>query len=323
MIQTGHGRPLLAAALVLLSVLLAAAPAAPAASRDNVIEIAVPRPAADQVVLARAQIRMGFENARVGQVGRLAVRRAGRAPAGIGLAAVRAGQRGGTVSVRLVAVRTGSAGRGGGPLRVRFRVGEPRHTFQRVVTSTVRIAPDTRVRRNRECATINGEAARWSAVRGLRGLRLDGRRFGARTAVGAALEVACERDIRSVTGAERFLNAVDSGFAGSGGTVEGFFATWVRDAAGNEKVCVYVRGRRGGDGDVTVASTTQRYELDDTSGLARVDTAIAGEGEYAFTVRWRQPDGTLRESESTLRVPPAGDRGRAAPEPYSSAGACA
>lgn len=322
MIQTGQGRPLLVA-LVLLSVLLAAAPAAPAASRGNLIEVALPRPAADEVVLARAQIRMAFDAGRVAQVGRLSVRRAGRVPAGFGVAAVRARQRGDTVWVRIAAVRNGPAARAGAPLRVRLRVGDPVHTFRRVVTSTVPIAPDTRVRRSRDCATINGEASRWTAVRGFAALRVEGTRFGARTAVGAAQEIACERDIRSISGTERFLTAVSRDFDGGGGIVEGFYATWARDAAGNAKICVYVRGRRGGDGNVTVASTTQRFELEDETGVGRTDTAIAGEGEYAFTVRWRQPDGSLRESESTLRVPAEGQKGADAPQPYAAAGPCA
>jgi hypothetical protein len=321
MIQTGHGRPLFAA-LVLLTVLLAAAPAAPAASRDNVVEIAMPRPAADQIVLARVQVKMGFE-ARVAQVGRLNVRRAGRVPAGFAVAAVRARQRGDTVTVRLAAVRTSSSARSGGRLRVKLRVGAPRHTYERAVTSTVPIGPGTRVRRHRDCATINGEAARWQAVRGLSAVRLEGIRFSARTAIGAALELACERDIRTVAGTDRFLVSVDRDFAGGGGgVVEGFYATWARDAAGNPRICVYVRGRRGGEGDVTVASTTQRFELDDARGVARADTPVAGEGEYAFKVRWRQPDGTYRESESTLRVPADGQKGNDPAEPYSAAGNC-
>ncbi len=115
-------------------------------------------------------------------------------------------------------------------------------------------------RRAPGCATINREASRWTPVRGLRGIALAGSVFGARTAVGAAQEIACSRSIRSVSdlAAERFLNAVDRRFAGgAAGPVEGFFATWSKDAAGNAKVCVFVRGVRGGTGDVSIAGTTR------------------------------------------------------------------
>jgi hypothetical protein len=207
-------------------------------------------------------------------------------------------------------------------MRVKLRVGDPRHTYVRAVTSTVPIGPNTRVRSNRDCRTINAEAARWTAVPGLASVRVEGLRFSARTAVGATLELACEKDIRSVSGRERFLNTVDRDFAGGGGVVEGFYATWARGADGAPRICVYVRGARGGEGDVTVASTRQRFELDDANGIARVDTVVAGEGEYAFTVRWRQADGTFRESESSLRVPAGGEKGNDPPEPYSAAGNC-
>jgi hypothetical protein len=315
MIQTGHGRPLFAA-LVLISAVLCATPAAHAASRGNLIEVTVPTPRSDQVVLARVEVTM-----RGG--GRLAVRRAGRVPAGFGVGAVRAGQRGDTVLVRLAAVRRRASARAGRSLRIRLRVGTARHTYGRVRTQTVPIGPATSVRRTRDCATINGEAARWTVVPGLATVRVDGRTFTARTAVGAAQQIACERRIRSVRDTQRFLVSVDRDFAdGGGGIVEGFYATWARDANGAPRICVYVRGERGGEGDVTVASTTQRFALDRTRGLARVDTPVAGEGEYAFTVRWRQADGTYRSSESSLRIPASGPKGNDPPDPYAAAGNC-
>ncbi len=326
--RTGHGRPLGVLALAVLA-LLALAPTAPAASRyGNVVEVSVPRPAGSQVVLARLQVKMGLRAGRSGGLGSLRVRRvAGRLPAGYGLAAVRARPRRGVVTVRLAAVRTTSAARAGAALRVRLRIGGSRVVYRRATTFAVAIGPRTAsVRGAPGCATINGEASRWTPVRGLRGIRLAGTVFSARTAVGAAQEIACSRSIRSVSdfAAERFLNAVDSRFAGgAAGPVEGFFATWVNDGAGNAKVCVFVRGARGGTGDVSIAGTTQPFRLDDANGVARVDTAVPGPGEYPFLVRWRQPDGTIRESESSLRVPAAAGRGDDPPQPYAAAGSCA
>ncbi len=322
MIQTGHGRPLGAIALsaFVLLALLALAPAAPAASRGNVVEVRMPAPRSDEVVLTRLEAQM---RARYGAMGPLSVQRVSRVPRGISIAAVRARQRGGTVIVRLVAVRSSGSARFGG-MRVRLRIGSSRMTFRRALTSTVPINPATSVRGTRDCRTINGEAGRWTPVPGLAGISLEGLRFGARTAVAAAMEIACRRTITTVGGSERFLATVDQGFVDrdEGGVVEGFYATWARDAAGNARICVYVRGRRGGEGDVTVATTTQAYELGDDTGIARVDTAVAGEGEYAFVVRWRQPDGTYRESESTLRIPGGGQKGNDPPEPYAAGGLC-
>ena len=321
MIQSGQGRPL-TAALVLLALLLVAAPTAPAKSRDNVVEVTLPRPAPDEMVLARAEIEMAFE-ARVAAVGRLKVRRVGGLPPGFGVAAVRARQRGDTVLVRLVVVRNGDAARAGPPMRVKLRVGDREHTYERAVTTTYEIGPESRVRRHRDCATINGEASRWRPVRRARVIRFGVRRFGALTAVGAAQEVACDRDIDTVPAGERFLSAVDPDYgAGGGGVVEGFYATWARDEAGRPRVCVYVRGRRRGEGDVTVAATTQPFLLSAGNGLARVDTQVAGEGEYAFRVRWRQPDGTYRQSESTIRIPASGAKGNDPSGPYAAAGNC-
>jgi hypothetical protein len=159
-------------------------------------------------------------------------------------------------------------------------------------------------------------------VRRLRTIRFGARRFGALTAVGAATELACRRDIESITGTDRFLIAVDREFLRGGAAIEGFYATWAREPDGAPRICVYVRGRRGGSGDVTLAGSTQGFRLDTTRGVGRVDAVVPGEGEYAFTVRWRQRDGTLRESDSTLRVPASEPKGGDPEEPYSSAGNC-
>ncbi len=328
MILTGHGRLIGAIALAVL-ILLSLSPVARAQSPyGNVVELTLPRPAADEVVLANSEIEMTRRAARVAQLGSLDVRRAGgRLPRGYGVTAIQARPRGDRVIVRLVAVRASAAARPGRSLRVRLRIGTSRVVYRRATTTTFAIGPRTTVRGARRCGTIVGEASRWRSVRGLAGLGIGGERFGARTAVGAAQQIACRRRILSVPSeaAERFLVAVDDDFVGAdggGGSVEGFYATWARDAAGNARICVYARGDRGGEGDVTVASTTQRFTLDDTSGVARVDTPVAGEGEYAFVVRWRQPDGTYRESESTLRVPGGGTKGNDPPAPYSAAGTC-
>ncbi|HEV3002307.1 MAG TPA: hypothetical protein VGW75_16315 [Solirubrobacteraceae bacterium] len=322
--RTGRGRPPAALALAVLA-LLAAAPAAPAASGyGNVVDVALPRPAADEVVLARLQAAMTLRPGRRGGLGSLAVRRAGgRLPRGFALAAVRARPRGATVTVWLAAVRTRAA-RGGRPLRVRLRIGGARVAYRRATTWSVGVRPGRRVRGVPGCGTISGEAERWTAVGGLRSIALGGQRFAARTAAGAALEVACRRSIRSLSplAAERFLNAVDARFAGTGEAVEGFFATWARDAAGNAVACVFVRGARGGGGDVTIAGATRRFALDAEHGVARVDAALPGPGDHPFLVRWRQRDGTVRESESTLRVPAGGTRGDGPPPPYSAAGSC-
>jgi hypothetical protein len=330
MIEIGHGRPLRTsalAALVLLTLLLVAAPAASAKSHGNLIEALVARPKADQVVLGRVEVRMGSD-ARVARVGALNVRGAGGVPAGYSVAAVRAKQRGDTVTIRLAVVRATGAARGGRGMRVRFRVGRRGLTYKSAVTNSVPIGPDTRVRLARDCRTISAEASRWRAVRGFTGVRIGSERFAARTAVGAAQQIACEKRIGSLSGeaADRFLLAVDPGFAGAsegGGVTEGFYATWAKDASGNARICVYARGRRGGDGDVTLNGVRQAFTMDDTSGIARVDVGVPGAGEYSFTVRWRQADGTFRSSRSSLRVPEGGQRGNDPPDPYSAAGPCA
>ncbi|HEX2087070.1 MAG TPA: hypothetical protein VHF89_15425 [Solirubrobacteraceae bacterium] len=327
MIQTGHGRPLGAAALgalVLTLLSLAAAPGAHA-RLTNVVSVSIPRPAGDEIALVRVEARMSFDAARVAGLGNLPVRASGRVPAGFALAGVRARPRGDTAIVRLAAVRT--FGRAGPPIRLRLHIGRRGvHVFRHALLSTVRIGPSTRVRRPGGCATIVGESVRWVNVFPLGGLTLGGERFGARTVVGAAQQLACRRRMLTVPSLliDRFLTAVDRDFTADdgGGAVEGFYATWARGADGRPRICVYVRGDRGGRGDVTVASTTQQFILDDDFGLARVDTAVAGEGEYAFVVRWRQPDGTFRESESTLRIPSGGRKGQDPPRPYSAAGLC-
>lgn len=321
-----RGRPLVALVLAALAA-FAAAPATPAAgaSYGNLVEVAMPRPGGDAIVLARVRATMALRPGRSGGLGALAVRRAGgRLPRGFDLAAVRARPRGGTVIVWLAAVRTRPAARRGRPLRVALRIGGERVAYRRATTWSVSLRPATSVRGVPGCATIGGEAARWTGVPGLRSIALGGERFGARTAAGAALEVACRRTIRSVprAAAERFLTAVDRRFAAAVEAVEGFFATWARDAAGNVNACVFVRGARGGAGDVTIGGETRRFGLDASYGVARVDAALTGPGDHPFVVRWRQPGGSLRESESILRVPASGSRGDDPPRPYAAAGNC-
>lgn len=309
------------AATVVLAALLAATPAAPAASRDNVVEVELQRPASDEIALAHTRIEMADEDGGRA-TGRLPVRRVRGIPDGFGVAAVRAGRDGDTVTVRIAAVRTGADSHRGRPLRVRLRVGKPRHTYKRAVTSRVMIAPGQRVRRHPGCGAINGEAEGWKPVRRLRTIRFGARRFGAMTSVGAATELACGRIIESITGTDRFLIAVDREFLRRGPAVEGFYATWAREPDGSPRICVYVRGRAGRSGEVTLAGSTQGFRLDTVRGVGRVDAVVPGEGEYPFTVRWRQPDGTLRESESTLTVPASEPKGGDPEEPYSSAGNC-
>jgi hypothetical protein len=316
--------------ILVLTFLFAAAlaPAAHAVPYGNVVPITLPAPKGDEVVLARVQI--GMEISRKvrpspASIGPLTVRRAGRAPArGYAVNAVRARVRGKQVTVRLVAVRTGN--RSLRRLRLKLRIGTARAAFTGARTRTVAMNPDARVRRLPECGVIGGEAMRWRPVAGLAGVRIGGERFGARTTVGAAQQIACRRAIRSVpsAAAERFLVAVHPAFAGGPGSpVEGFFATWARGEDGGTRICVFVRGDAGATGDVTVGTTTQPFTLDDDRGVARTQTDVPGEGEYLFTVRWRQSDGTFRETESTLRVPAGGTRGDNPPAPYSAAGACA
>ncbi|HEX2084577.1 MAG TPA: hypothetical protein VHF89_02765 [Solirubrobacteraceae bacterium] len=328
MIQTGHGRPLGATALgalVLIVVSLAVAPGAHA-RLTNVIPVDIPRPAADEVSLVRVEARMSYQ-AQVAGLGDLPVRVTGRLPRGFAVAGVRARPRGDTAIVRLVAVRTTSRAPAGRDMRIRLRIGSyPTHVYRHALMRAVRIGPSTRVRRPTGCATIVGESARWRVVRRAGAIGVDGVRYGARTVVAAAQQLACDKRIPTVssTAMEQFLTAVDPDFAASDGSgaIEGFYATWAKAPDGSARICVYVRGDRGGSGNVTVASTFQEFTLDDDTGVTRVDTAVPGEGEYAFVVRWRQPDGSFRESESTLRVPGGGTKGQDPPAPYSAAGPC-
>ena len=329
MTETGHGRPLPAialAAVVILSLLLLAPAARAASPFGNVVEVKLPRPTTTEVLLGRVVIDM---QARTGGPARgsLNVRRAGGSlPAGYSVAAVQARPKGSRVTVRLVAVRGTGAARAGGPLRVKLRIGGSKVVYRRATTATVPIAPDTTVRRAPECRTIVNEAAGWKPVSGLARASVEGTRYAARSAVGAAQQIACSVRIPSVSsiGASSFLEAVDPEFAEEpGATVEGFFATWVKNPDGSARICVFVRGERGGTGDVLVASTTQPFTLSSSDGVAKTSTDVAGEGEYAFRVRWRQSDGTFRTSESAVRVPAGGGRGDDPPAPYSAAGTCA
>jgi hypothetical protein len=318
--------------ILVLGFLLAAllAPAAHAqVEYGNVVPVAVPAPRGDEVVLAKVLVSMEANRRarpRPRGIGPLTVRRAGRGiPRGYAVTAVRARPRGNRVLVRVAAVRT-TGGRVRGRLRFRLRVGTSRAAFTSAQIRTAAIDAETRVRRQPDCSGIGGEADGWSLVRGLSGVRLEGERFGARTTVGAVQQLACRRAIDAVPAgaAERFLLAVHPTFAGAGvPVVEGFFATWARDAAGATRICVYVRGRPGSAGDLTVGTTQQPFTLDADRGLALTRTDVPGDGEYAFTVRWRQPDGSVRRSESTLRVPAGGTRGNDPPRPYRAAGACA
>jgi hypothetical protein len=307
---------------------MAVAPSAHAAEYGNVVPVSLPAPKADEVVLARVQVGMEISRKarpRPQSIGPLTVRRAGGAPArGYAVTAVRARPRGNRVVVRLAAVRL-RGGRTVPRLRLKLRIGTARAAFTGAQIRSVAMDPDTRVRRLPECGVIGREAEGWSLVRGLAGVRIGGERFGARTTVGAAQQLACRRAIASVPvgAAERFLVAVHPLFAGGGGAaVEGFFATWARGADGAARVCVFVRGRPGATGDVTVGTTTQQFTLDADRGIARTQTAVPGEGEYLFTVRWRQSDGTFRDTQSTIRVPAGGTRGNEPPAPYSAAGSC-
>jgi hypothetical protein len=318
--------------ILVLSVLLAAA-IAPAAHAQveygNVVPVTLPAPKGDEVVLARVQVGMEISRKarpRPRSIGPLTVRRAGGPVArGYAVTGVRARPRGNRVIVRLAAVRL-RGGRVVPRLRLKLRIGTRRAAFTGAQIRTVAMDPDTRVRRQPECGTIGGEAARWSLVAGLAGVRIGGERFGARTTVGAALQFACRRTIDAVPigAAERFLVAVHPQFRGGGGSpIEGFFATWARGDDGRTRICVFVRGRPAGTGDVTVGTTAQQFVLDNDRGVARTQTDVPGEGEYLLRVRWRQSDGTFRETESTLRVPAGGTRGGEPPRPYSAAGSCA
>ncbi|HEX8207220.1 MAG TPA: hypothetical protein VF587_14260 [Solirubrobacteraceae bacterium] len=317
--------------ILVVSLLLFAAlvPSAHAVEYGNVVPVSVPAPKGDEVVLARVEV--GVEISRRARprprgIGPLTVRRAGGAiPRGYAVTAVRARPRGRRVVVRVAAVRT-SGGRVRSRIPFKLKVGTARAAFTGAQVRTVALDPDTRVRRLPECGAIGGEAEGWSLVRGLASVRIGGERFGARTTVGAGQQLACRRSIASVPvgAAERFLVAVHPGFRGGGGTaVEGFFATWARGADGAMRVCVYVRGRPRGTGDVTVATTSQAFTLDEDRGVALTQTTVPGDGEYLFTVRWRQFDGSFRETEGTIRVPAGGTRGDDPPAPYRAAGSCA
>jgi hypothetical protein len=316
-----------ALALSFLSAVVLAPAAHAQVPYGNVVPVTLPAPNGNEVVLARVRVQMEIDRRlrpRPASIGPLTVRRAGGGVArGYAVAAVRARPRGNLVTVRLGAVRTGS--RSVRRLRLRLRIGTARAAFRTARTRTVALAPRRSVRRLPDCAAIGAEAARRSLVRGLASVRIGGERFGARAAVGAAQQHACGRPIAAVPAgaAERFLLAVHPAFAGGPGSpVEGFFATWARGADGRARVCVFVRGRPRGTGDVTVGTITQPFVLDADRGVARTQTDVPGEGEYQFTVRWRQADGTFRSARSTLRVPAVGTRGTQPPAPYSAAGSC-
>jgi hypothetical protein len=326
--KTGHGRPPAVIALAALTFLLLAAPGARAASPyGNVVEVRVPRPGPSEVLLARADVVMQLRGGVTqGDLGSLRVRRAGGTlPAGYSVAGVQARPRGKRVTVRLAAVRSGSAARAGAPLRVRLRIGGSRVAYRRVTTATVTIAPRTSVRRTPDCRGIVGESAGWRPVSGIAAMRIGPfTSWGARAAVGAAQQIACDRRLPTIPTQliAGFLEAVDPDFDTARAAVEGFFATWVKNADGTARICVFVRGGTGGTGDALVGTTTQPFTLSEDAGVARTVTEVAGEGEYAFRVRWRQPDGTFHTSESAVRVPAGGGKGDDPPAPYSAAGVC-
>ena len=326
MIRTGHGRPLRSSALGATLIVLLLGLAAPAGAQSpygNVVTALVPRPAGDEVVLARLDVEMARRSAGARLRG-LAVRRVGGSvPSGYGITAVRARQRGATVRVRFAAVRTGVGARAPG-IRIRLRIGGRGVVYSRARTRSTRIAPGDGAWRSPDCRVLGAEARGWRPVRGLAALVIDGERYSAPTAVGAGLEAACQRNVPSVSqlAAERFLGSVDPRFVGeTGGEVEGFYATWVKNPDGSGTVCVYVRGDWGGSGDLLINGRRTPFTLDDQRGLARVDTVLAP-GEYAFTVRWRQPDGTFRQSGSSIRVPAGAVNGEGPPAPYDAAGPC-
>ena len=327
MIRSRHGGRLgastLGAVVSLALILVLAAPAAAQSPFGNVVNVAVPRPAGDEVVLVRFDVEMARRSAGA-RLRDLPVRRVGGSiPSGYGIAAVRAIQRGSTVRVRLAAVRTGDGSRGPA-MRLRLRIGGTGVVYRHAGQRSVRMAAGDGAWRGGDCRIIRVEAAGWRSVPGLRGVTLDGERYSARTAVGAGMEAACQRNVPIVSqlAAEQFLGSVDPGFVGeTGGEVEGFYATWVKNPDGNGTICVYVRGDWGGTGELLINGGRTPFTLDDTRGLARVDTVVAP-GEYPFTVRWRQPDGTFRQSASSIRVPAGAVNGEGPPAPYSAAGPC-
>jgi hypothetical protein len=239
------------------------------------------------------------------------------------VAAVRARQRGNTVRVRLAAIRSGVGGRGPA-IKLKLKIGGAGDVYRDAGTRSTAIRPGTGIWRGGDCGQMNSEARSWTAVPGLANLTVEGERYSARTAVGAGMEAACQRDLDSVaqSSADAFLAAADPRFVvEGGGEIEGFYATWTKNADGSGKICVYVRGDWGGSGDVLLNGARTPFTLDDTRGLGRIDTDVPP-GEYAFTVRWRQPDGSFRESGSSIRVPQGAVNGQGAPEPYSAAGPC-
>ena len=125
----------------------------------------------------------------------------------------------------------------------------------------------------------------------------------------AKIEAVIERLLRA--GAR--VRAKAQSCAGSGGLPEDFKASWAH-GAGRSRICVYVTGRAGQTGDVTVNGTAEPTPVKtftlDSSGRATVSYDISVPGTYPVSVRWSQEDGTSATRNGAVAVtggqPPPG-----------------
>ena len=254
MIQTGHGRPLGVFALgVLASLVLLLACASTAAAQDpigNVVTVAVPRPAGNEIALVRFDATMSRAAARR----RLTVRRVG----GLIPQRLRASPPCAPASAqhRHRPARRDPHGRGlKRPVdQAEARVGGAGDVFRRTRTRATAIRPGTGIWRRGDCSAIGGEARGWIAVPGLAILNAERRALPrahrGRRGLGDRVPEATSPSV-SQEEADAFLAEADPRFTvEGGGEIEGFYATWTKNADGSGKICVYVRGDWGGSGDL-------------------------------------------------------------------------
>ena len=104
---------------------------------------------------------------------------------------------------------------------------------------------------------------------------------------------------------------VESCAGGGGGLPEDFRTSWAH-GMGKSRICVYVTGRDGQTGDVTVNGTAEPNPVKtftlDAQGRATVTYEISVPGPYGVSVRWSQANGTSTVRNGSVNVtggPPA------------------
>jgi hypothetical protein len=225
--------------------------------------------------------------------------------------------------VRFVIANKGSSG---GEVRFRVAIGTARRVsigLRGQFNSNVK--PNGTPLRAPECRQARARASSSRAVPGMRRIAVGAERFPAADALGGAVQLLCGRIIPSadqeVAGA--FLDAVNPAYTDrAGGTLEGYATTWSFDEEGNAKVCVYVRGARGGRGDVTIAGRTRAFRLD-RDGLSRIEAPVAGPGTYRYRVRFSRGGGRSKSLSASVTLPESRQSGDPVVNPYRQAGRCA